>query len=202
MRLAPPACQASFDNGKLDFGKANLRDFPADGYFDKFTTLRTNLTVSCPAKRAVSFTVQDMKAGTQLDSTRARSLLQGFIGGTVDAANEFGLGTVNIDGTDVKLGSYAIMISDTTTIDGDASMYRMGLTSGASIWTADGMLRPTREFSAGTRAGGLTGELTPAAGETFVFPLTAAAILNTPSDLQIAQDVSLDGQLVFSVRYP
>lgn len=203
--IVPPACQASFDAGQLNFGDAKIHDFLASRYFNGFTTRTTNLTVTCPAPRKVSFSVQDMKAGTQLDKAQGRGLLGGFLAGiVVDPENEFGLGTVKIGGTDVRLGSYAVVAQQHPTIDG-APAYIMGLSDGASRWSTSGMLRPMRQFTAGTRAligGRPLGDGTPVAGNTFVFPLMAAAILNMPSELQLAEDVRLDGQLVFSIGYP
>lgn len=203
--IVPGACRANFDKVTLDFGNTKVADLPDNGTFNALTAQSTNLSVTCPSARLLSFSVQDLKAGTQLNDTFARTVMAGALIGPMDAAEEFGLGTTEVDGAKVKLGSYAVAMQDRPTVDGKNALNFRSVNAGTS-WSAGPVyLRDGYLFGAGQAQmfgdRPVMGTETLSAGSKFVFPLKAVAVLNLPSALRINRDVSLDGQLAFAIHY-
>lgn len=204
--IVPGACVITFpDGGKLDFGNLPITQFQGGFYYDGLVSKDVTLGVTCPSARFVRFAVKDQQAGTQISDQIARNMINMKLGSTPGQANEFGLGTTDVDGKPVALGVYAVRMNATGTIDGVRS-FRMHSINDGQSWTEANYLRDGELFSLGSFATSSGGRLpigagTAVAGKEYLIPMSLAAVLNKGTELQIAQDVELNGRLAFTVYY-
>jgi type 1 fimbria pilin len=198
--IVPGACTPSFEGGgEVDFGTLRAEDLKADD-FTKLDAKTLKLTVSCPTKKYVKFSVVDNQKASSLGTAVTSTL--GAASGDVYV---FGLGSTAIDGKSVSLGSYGLSVDTLPTVDGNpAASLAYANTDGniLGIWNTSAKWMKgdgSEQYTAGTS--GLFNLAGSLPGKVFVFPVTVTAALNKGSLLPINEDVKLNGQATFQLVY-
>ncbi|MFP3890261.1 DUF1120 domain-containing protein [uncultured Ralstonia sp.] len=195
--IIPSACTANFaGGGNIDFGTIKIADLKANE-FNKLPSQTTSLTVSCQTAKQVQFTVTDSQDGTAIDA-------QPFNTGSLSV---YGLGAATVDGKQVKLGGYSLVLG-TPTADGKSMTPIMQ--NGSRWQTADFVNHAGYAYGGGEAlynydfwkdAFKPSSDGWTATAKVMTYPLTINASLNKGSELQFAEDTKLNGQAVFNISY-
>jgi len=193
-KIVPGACIPTFNvpDNTVDLGTTLVADLAADTYNLIPGDHNFDLTVACTAPVQAMIWVQDSQASSRIVDAEMNALL--LPGGERQPQMLFGLGTTDVRGTTVNLGSYSVRARGGVSVDGVNRGFYAVLSNGSS-YAAFG-----RMSGNGTRYAGFDGSAV-ATGKTFVYPLAIAAALNHGANLQVANDVDLNGQAVFSISY-
>jgi type 1 fimbria pilin len=195
--IVPAACSANFAGGDtVDFGTIKVVDLKA-GDYNLLGTRDTSLNVTCSSAKTVTFELADQQAGSRIAHTSMANLLK-LKYPTQAQYRLYGLGTGMANGAPVNLGSYRAGLNPSVdaTVDGITKSILWRSSSGGG-WTAfakDDEFFLTGSFTAGTGS-------TASTGTSFVFPMQITAGLNKGSELQVAQDTPLNGQIMFTINY-
>jgi type 1 fimbria pilin len=193
--IIPSACAASFsDGGVADFGTIKTADLNPNG-FTNVGKRKLNLNVSCKTMLGVTFNVADNQGASSLGQSVASTL--GVPAG--DAATYvFGLGSTEVNGQPVSLGSYALDVTDgEVTVDNTKHPMVVATSADSMLWAIypDHVGHsPNLNYGAQT----LTFKLR---GMNFSFPLTVVAAINKGSLLPLNADVPLNGNATFNITY-
>ncbi|WP_296224485.1 DUF1120 domain-containing protein [Ralstonia sp. UBA689] len=195
--IVPTACSASFSGGDtVDFGTIKVADL-LDSSYHSLGLKITNLHVQCSSDKAVHIQVSDVQSGTAITDKDMVALFQ--MDPQIGEVNMFGLGSTTVDGKSIHLGSYTIR-SMNRSVDG-LTLNPIYSDDDGVTWVGDNAHMLAAKPSRLNSLGRAQDTLTPVAGKEFIFPLQINAALNHGARLQVAQDVKLNGQAVFTINY-
>lgn len=178
--IKPPACTPAFTGGGVvDYGVIPAGSLKAGAY----TTLPSKeigMSINCDANVKVAFKTVD---------NRANSTVAGIV---AEPNSNFGLGRV--DGKNV--GGYTVQFSSNSSADakevsniGSADGGKSWFNGVANVWTNNTLF----SFSNGNAA--------PVAFKQLNAKFNVTAVINKPENLNLSQDVPLDGSATFEVIY-
>ena len=177
--IRPAACAPNFTGGStIDYGTIKAADLPK-GQFLKLADKPVEMKVTCDSKTKVAFKAVDNRAASRVEGIMA------------NAQANFGLGEVN----GKKVGGYKLKFDPASTIDAVKADNRSSVDKKAWAGGVDELYRDTF-FSMSTTADGL-----PTSGENFIYKFNLTAFLNKPENLDLTNDVPLDGSATIEVSY-
>lgn len=193
--ITPPACKLTYENG-VDWGFGNIAhaDLSPDAY-RRFKALGILVfDVTCPTERSARFSLMDNQASTAISNADMYRAL----GSGVVAADVRGLGTVDVNGKPVSLGSYIIQAAAPLVDDGPRWLVKSA--DGGSTWDVGDsggnlVTLGTGLYSAGSAGG------TPTRGTTFTFMLEATVALNKSTELPATESIPLNGSTTLVMHY-
>ncbi|MCW5301040.1 DUF1120 domain-containing protein [Herbaspirillum lusitanum] len=187
-RIYPGACLTTFTgDGTIDFGVIPASRLTA-GQYTRLPAKSIVLALSCDAPTRVALKFSDNRTASRVTG------IQTDTSSPTQNAHNFGLGTVN----GKKVGGYAISIAPGTTVDGKAATRLWGDIGGNSwnsgfYWVTNDDLR---YFSFNNDA-----SMTPGALTLLQVKFNVHVGLNKPENLDLQQDVPLDGSTTIEVVY-
>jgi type 1 fimbria pilin len=193
--IVPSACAASFSEGGVaNFGTIRTLDLNTNDYTN-VGRRKLNLDVSCKSALGVSFTVADNQAASSLGKSVAPVL---GVPAADAASYVFGLGSTEVNGQPISLGSYALEVKGhEVTVDNKKHPMVVADSADSMLWVfyPDYVGHsPNLNYGAQT----LTFQLR---GKNFSFPLTVVAAINKGSLLPLNADVELNGNATFNIVY-
>lgn len=183
--IKPAACKPNFDGGgAVDYGVIPAARL-TPGAYTKLETRQISLNVSCDSAAKIGLIFQD---------NRAASMVAGIIQDSVAVSEErynYGLGTVN----GKNVGGYMLAIAPETTADSKqvSNIYAM---DGSSWGDAAKLGHDGTVFSFASSGGSQ-----PLAIKTLNARINVTAVLNKPENLNLTQEVPLDGSATIEIKY-
>ncbi|WP_080411443.1 DUF1120 domain-containing protein [Burkholderia ubonensis] len=208
--IVPSACVPSFSGGGVvDFGTIKTVDLKQND-FSNIGRRSVKLTVSCSSKKSVAYSLTDNQKASSLGGQVASALdVASRVGGDA-SAYIYGLGSTEIDGKAVSLGSYALLVTSASA-DGAKGLTFSDSRSvdGGTWWNAGGVGFMPAPLSNGDRSYGVPypGKFLDwhpyslANAQQHVFDIDVVAAINKGSLLPLNQDVPLNGQATFNITY-
>lgn len=187
-RIYPGACLTTFTgDGAVDFGVIPASKLKA-GQYTRLPAKSIVLTLSCSAPTRVALKFSDNRAASRIIG------IQTDTASPTQNAHNFGLGTVN----GKKVGGYAISISSDSTVDSKAATKLWGNIGGSSWYVGVAWVTNDEQhyFSFNNNASTTPGALTQLQAK-----LNVHVGLNKPENLDLQQDVPLDGSTTIEVVY-
>ena len=173
--IVPSACTPSLSNGGvIDHGKISAQDLSPD-VDTQLPNHQMTLTVACDGTIAMALNAIDNRAGSATDMEYL-----------------FGLGLIN--GTQ-KLGSFRIFADDAIA-DGIPAKTIISRDAGES-WEADYLWSPNRYFSVAAQ----DGPLQPIPIKNLSTTLTIGTFIAPSNNLDLSNEVSIDGSATLEVKY-
>jgi len=193
--ITPASCDVSLSSASIDFGAISASSLK-NGY-NQVAASPVTVSVACDAATAVAVQTVDNRASSAMTSAEAASDF-GLDMSTMPGSL-FGLGT---DSANSKIGALLLGI-DGATLDGTTNNNVLTSTD-QSTWEAH-TVSPTSASSLvnnGYFALGETADSTsPASVTTATYSLTGGALLKKSDKYPSGEQVTLDGNITFSVVY-
>ncbi|WP_262779337.1 DUF1120 domain-containing protein [Acinetobacter courvalinii] len=199
--ITPGGCIPTFtNNGELDYGDIDPGLISATGY-SRLASKQLNFSINCsaPTKVAVkpqSQRGQDSIAGaTKPSSGNFSAVPLGIAGGDLGLTYAAGL---NFDESGNKIGGVAVNIrAGNSTVDGNRNI---------DMLEKDGdrpfQVKPsTRTLRGSTYAWAVKGDVEPMAFTNLSSTVNIQAYLNTKNELDLSQEITLDGLITFELEY-
>ncbi|KHK53547.1 hypothetical protein PI87_17030 [Ralstonia sp. A12] len=201
--IIPTPCTVNVDgNSAANFGAIQPASSQAGDDYRVVgdTGSAMSMVVQCPANRKVSFTVLDGLAGSAVTDAGLRDLLKTISPTAPDANQVFGLGTVTVNGKTINLGAYSLeTLAAGSAQIGTATSAAIRSQDGTSGWERTNFYGADGATYATNRAPDMANG--PVAAQTVRFPMRLRAAVNKPSELQQADEIKLQGEAVFTVKY-
>ncbi|WP_034295412.1 DUF1120 domain-containing protein [Herbaspirillum sp. RV1423] len=180
--IKPAACKPNFSSGGVvDYGDIPAASLTA-GQYKKLVTKQVDFRIDCDAAT---------KMAIKLTDNRASSRVPGITGAATDPYN-YGLGTVN----GKQVGGYSLSFDASTMTDGN-SVRNIFSPDGGKSWYggAVNIQHDGEYFSFGD-----TNNL-PVAFKQLTAKINIDTVLNKPENLNLSNDVPLDGSSTIEVIY-
>lgn len=183
--IKPAACTPTFDGGGVvDYGIIPASRL-SQGAYTKLETKQISLNVSCDAAVKIAMTLKDNRAG---------STVNGIIKDTYSVAEErynYGLGTAN----GKNVGGYMLYMAPESTGD-NKPISNIYSTNGSTWAPAAHLQHDSTMFSFAT---GDSNQ--PLAIKALRAKINVMTVLNKPENLNLTQDVPLDGSATIEIKY-
>lgn len=194
--ITPAVCTPAFTGGGvIDYGDIKSIDLARDDY-TVLPIRKVDFSVTCSAPA---------KFGIESISNRL-----GSSAGTVENVRGFGISPVQMFGKNIgvaglglaggdKIGGYAVKVIDgSLEADGAKLQGIFSVDDGVSWRSANGAVVTSTALISWAD---LNGALLPKAMENFSAELEAQAYLNKGSELDLTQEIDLDGSMTLEVKY-
>ncbi|WP_157644722.1 DUF1120 domain-containing protein [Burkholderia ubonensis] len=186
-QIVPGACKINVPHG-ADYGNVLVAKLATD----KTTPLSEQdvpFTIACDADAKLALSVVDNKTGTAPAGLGAGNTILGV--SAPPDANFFGLGTSNSK----NIGGYAVQLKNVTV---DSAATDVLDSKDRTTWTksANALLDPAKSVSWAT-----AGTTNPLAGKAIAGTLAVQAVIDKGSDLDLTNQIMLDGSATLTVDY-
>ncbi|AOK52857.1 hypothetical protein WT15_29030 [Burkholderia stagnalis] len=188
-KIKPGACTPTLaGGGTFDYGLIGTAELsPTEPTL--LTIHSDSITITCDAAARVALTAQDNRAGTGAFSGNIN-----FFGMPNSNITQFGLGKAG----GKNIGAFAFRFrKNSFQADGVAVDSIHSKTSGATWITSDGIA----ERTGGYESWAAKGKLVPVAAKVFTGTLDVQAAIDKTSNLDVSQEINLDGLATVSLVY-
>ncbi len=188
-KIKPGACTPTLaGGGTFDYGLIGVAELsPAAPTL--LPVLSDSITITCDAAARVALSAQDNRAGTGAFNSNIN-----FFGSSNSTLSQFGLGTAG----GKNIGAFAFRFrTNTFQADGAAVDSIYSSTSGASWVSSNGVATNTGGYESWAKKG-LT---VPVAAKVFTGTLDVQAAIDKTPNLDLSQEINLDGLATVSLVY-
>ncbi|AOR66650.1 hypothetical protein BBJ41_03225 [Burkholderia stabilis] len=188
-KIKPAACTPTLaGGGTFDYGLIGTAELnPTDHTL--LAVRSDSLTITCDAAARVALTTADNRAGTGAFSGNIN-----FFDTSSPVAWQFGLGTAS----GKNIGAFAIRFrKNTFQADGVAVESIFSNTGGATWAISNGITDNTGGYESWAKKG----QLVPVAAKVFTGTLDVQAAIDKTSNLDLSQEINLDGLATVSLVY-
>ncbi|WP_231716603.1 DUF1120 domain-containing protein [Burkholderia ubonensis] len=188
-KIKPGACTPTLaGGGTFDYGLIGAAELsPTEPTL--LAVRSDSITITCDAAARVALTAQDNRAGTGAFSGSIN-----FFGTSNSTGTQFGLGTAG----GKNIGAFAFRFrKNTFQADGVAVDSIFSKTSGTTWVASNGIADKT----GGYESWATKGQLVPIAAKVFTGTLDVQAAIDKTSNLDMSQEINLDGLATVSLVY-
>lgn len=188
-KIKPGACTPTLaGGGTFDYGLIGTAELsPTESTL--LAVRSDSISITCDAAARVALTAQDNRAGTGAFSGNIN-----FFGTSNSTGTQFGLGTAG----GKNIGAFAFRFrKNTFQADGVAVDSIFSNTSGATWVTSNGIANN----NGGYESWATKGQLVPVAAKVFTGTLDVQAAIDKTSNLDMSQEINLDGLATVSLVY-
>ncbi|NIF41700.1 DUF1120 domain-containing protein [Burkholderia sp. Tr-862] len=188
-KIKPGACTPTLaGGGTFDYGLIGSAELSATTP-TLLPVLSDSITITCDAAARVALTAQDNRAGTGAFTGNVN-----FFGSSNSIATQFGLGSAG----GKNIGAFAFRFrTNTFQADGAAVDSIYSNTSGATWVTSNGIVNNTGGYESWAKKG----QTVPVAAKVFTGTLDVQAAIDRTSNLDLSQEINLDGLATVSLVY-
>ncbi|MDF3086499.1 DUF1120 domain-containing protein [Burkholderia sola] len=188
-KIKPGACTPTLaGGGTFDYGLIGVAELSPVAP-TLLRVLSDSITITCDAAARVALTAQDNRAGTGAFTGNID-----FFGSSNSVATQFGLGTAG----GKNIGAFAFRFrKNTFQADGVAVDSIYSSTTGATWVTSNGIANKTGGYESWAQKG----LLVPVAAKVFTGTLDVQAAIDRTSNLDLSQEINLDGLATVSLVY-
>ncbi|RQR39708.1 DUF1120 domain-containing protein [Burkholderia sp. Bp9142] len=188
-KIKPGACTPTLaGGGTFDYGLIGVAELnPTSPTL--LAVMSDSITITCDAAARVALTAQDNRAGTGAFTGNIN-----FFGSSNSVATQFGLGSAG----GKNIGAFAFRFrTNTFQADGAAVDSIYSSTNGASWVTSNGIVNNTGGYESWAKKG----QTVPVAAKVFTGTLDVQAAIDKTSNLDLSQEINLDGLATVSLVY-
>ncbi|EDT02157.1 DUF1120 domain-containing protein [Burkholderia ambifaria] len=187
--IKPGACTPTLaGGGTFDYGLIGSAELSPTAP-TLLAVLSDSITITCDAAARVALTAQDNRAGT-----RAFTGSINFFGSANSVNTQFGLGSAG----GKNIGAFAFRFrTNSFQADGAAVDSIYSSTSGATWGTSNGIVNNTGGYESWAKKG----QTVPVAAKVFTGTLDVQAAIDKTSNLDLSQEINLDGLATVSLVY-
>ncbi|MET3819790.1 MULTISPECIES: DUF1120 domain-containing protein [Burkholderia] len=187
--IKPGACTPTLaGGGTFDYGLIGSAELSPTAP-TLLAVLSDSITITCDAAARVALSAQDNRAGT-----RAFTGNINFFGSANSVNTQFGLGSAG----DKNIGAFAFRFrTNSFTADGAAVDSIYSSTSGATWGASNGIVNNTGGYESWAKKG----QTVPVAAKVFTGTLDVQAAIDKTSNLDLSQEINLDGLATVSLVY-
>ncbi len=188
-KIKPGACTPTLaGGGTFDYGLIGSAELSPTAP-TLLPVLSDSITITCDAAARVALTAQDNRAGTGAFSSNIN-----FFGSSNPVSGQFGLGSAG----GKNIGAFAFRFrTNSFTADGAAVDSIYSSTSGATWGTSNGVADNTGGYESWAKKG----QTVPVAAKVFTGTLDVQAAIDKTSNLDLSQEINLDGLATVSLVY-
>lgn len=178
--IKPAACSLNLTgNGEINYGTIRSGELQPAA-FTPLTEKTVGLSILCNAATTFGVTFTDLQSGTRVP---------GILGAGYTEAQNFGLGAVGTRRT----GGYSVALTNLRA--SNTTLYPI-MRSGASWQHSDGKVAHQTQYSWRSASA-----LTPATISQLTGTIAVKAVINKTADLDLKNDVSLNGRATIVLNY-
>ncbi|VBB10342.1 hypothetical protein,Protein of unknown function (DUF1120) [Burkholderia stabilis] len=188
-KIKPAACTPALaGSGTFDYGLIGTAELSPTEH-TLLAVRSDSLTITCDATARVALTTADNRAGTGAFSSNIN-----FFGTSSPVGWQFGLGTAS----GKNIGAFAIRFRNNSfQADGVAVESIFSNTGGATWAVSNGITNNTGGYESWAKKG----QLVPVAAKVFTGTLDVQAAIDKTSNLDLSQEINLDGLATVSLVY-
>jgi len=188
-KIKPGACTPTLaGGGTFDYGLIGVAELSPVAP-TLLPVLSDSITITCDAAARVALSAQDNRAGT-----RAFTGNISFFGSSSPVTSHFGLGSAS----GKNIGAFAFRFRTNTFQADGAAVDSIYSSTGGSTWvTSNGVATNTGSYESWAKKG----QTVPVAAKVFTGTLDVQAAINKTSNLDLSQEVNLDGLATVSLVY-
>ena len=188
-KIKPGACTPTLaGGGTFDYGLIGAAELSPTAP-TLLSVLSDSITITCDAAARVALSAQDNRAGTGAFTGNIN-----FFGSSNPVSGQFGLGSAG----GKNIGAFAFRFrTNSFTADGAAVDSIYSSTSGATWGTSNGVADNTGGYESWAKKG----QTVPVAAKVFTGTLDVQAAIDKTSNLDLSQEINLDGLATVSLVY-
>jgi len=188
-KIKPGACTPTLaGGGTFDYGLIGSAELSPTAP-TLLQVLSDSITITCDAAARVALSAQDNRAGTGAFTGNIN-----FFGSSNPVKTQFGLGAAG----GKNIGAFAFRFrTNTFQADGAAVDSIYSSTSGATWGTSNGIINNTGGYESWAKKG----QTVPVAAKVFTGTLDVQAAIDKTSNLDLSQEINLDGLATVSLVY-